>query len=77
MLDTTGGEACNDEDLASEYSSGSFWLDAKEATRWWRLVFKLKTTLKTSVVQSRFCKSTTLLNEQVTWTPLGGPLAPA
>ena len=29
----------------------------------------LKTTLKTSVVPSRFCKSTTLLIAQATWTP--------
>ena len=32
------------------------------------LVFKLKTTLKTSVVPSRFRKSTTLLIAQVAWT---------
>ena len=32
------------------------------------LVFKLKTTLRTSMVQSRFCKSTTLQIVQVAWT---------
>ena len=32
------------------------------------LVFKLKATLKTSAVPSRFCKSTTLLISQVAWT---------
>ena len=34
-------------------------LSATEATQWCRLVFKLKTILKTSVVPSRFRKSTT------------------
>ena len=32
------------------------------------LVFKLKATLKTSMVLNRFCKSTMLLIVQIAWT---------
>ena len=41
-------------------------LDAEDAT--WCWLIGLEDALKTSVVPRRFCKSTTLLIAQVTWT---------
>ena len=59
--------AGDDEDLASEFSSGSSAM-LRRSLGGGGLV--LKTTLKASVVPSRFCKSTTLLIELVPWTYL-------
>ena len=71
MSDTTGGEAGNDEDSASESSFGS-WTPLFGCLRLAGigLVFKLNTTRKTtwSNVPIRYCKSTTLLIAQVAWT---------
>ena len=69
MLDTTGGKAGDDGDSASGYSGLLFGWMRRRRLGGSSFVFKLKMTLKTGVVPSRFCKSTTLLIAQVAWTP--------